>query len=161
MKKLLFLLATISLLTPLTTACTGGNQAESEPASDAAATGVTETPTEMPTEMPTETAAEEGVAIALISPEAASVPMGDAVLVLQVADAATNEPLEVENLAVDLSMPMDGMDPMTTMALVEAGESPGQYKVTTNLGMAGLWIMTVKSADAAMPAQATFNLNVK
>jgi hypothetical protein len=82
-------------------------------------------------------------------------------LVLQVVDPATNEPVEVENLEVDLSMPMDGMDPMTTMAIVEPGEEPGQYMVKTNLGMEGMWMMTVKSADAAMPGEATFNLDVK
>ena len=87
--------------------------------------------------------------------------MGDAELVLQVIDPATNEPVAVDDLQVDLSMPMDGMEPMTTMAIVEPGEETGQYKVMTNLGMEGMWMMEVTSADAAMPGEATFNLDVK
>jgi hypothetical protein len=148
MKKTLFLLAAVGLLS---TACGNANQAEME-ATDTADAPVTET---------IEVAESEGVAIALVTPEDATVPMGDAELVLQVVDPATNEPVEVENLEVDLSMPMDGMDPMTTMAIVEPGEEPGQYMVKTNLGMEGMWIMEVKSADAMMPGEATFNLDVK
>ncbi|MEB3355286.1 MAG: FixH family protein [Synechococcales bacterium] len=153
MKKLLFLLVTVSLLTA---ACSGGNQAESEPATDAATAPATEMPTET-----TESAAEGGVAIALLSPEDGSAPMGDAELVLQVVDPATNEPVEVADLQVDLSMSMDGMAPMTTMAIVEPGEGPGQYVVKTNLGMEGTWTMEVKSTDATMPGEATFDLKVK
>lgn len=151
MKKVLLVLAAVGLLS---TACGNANQADTE-ATDAAAAPATET---------TDAAAApagEGVAIALVTPEDATVPMGDAELVLQVVDPATNEPVEVENLEVDLSMPMEGMDDMTTMAVVEPGEEPGQYMVKTNLGMEGLWIMEVKSADAAMPGEATFNLDVK
>ncbi|MFE4108513.1 FixH family protein [Almyronema epifaneia] len=151
MKKVLFLLAIVGVLS---TACGNANQAETE-ATEAAAAPAAES-----TEA-AEAPAEEGVAIALVTPEDATVPMGDAELVLQVVDPATNEPVEVENLEVDLSMPMDGMDPMTTMAVVEPGAEAGQYKVMTNLGMEGMWIMEVKSADAAMPGEATFNLDVK
>ena len=148
MKKVLLLLAAVGLLS---TACGNANQAETS-APDAAPAPATET---------TEAAESEGVEIALVTPEDATVPMGDTEMVLQVVDPATNEPVEVENLEVDLSMPMDGMDPMTTMAVVEPGAEPGQYKVMTNLGMEGMWIMEVKSADAAMPGEATFNLDVK
>lgn len=151
MKKVLLVLAAVGLLS---TACGNANQAETE-APDAAAAPATETTEAV------EAPAGEGVAIALVTPADATVPMGDAELVLQVVDSTTNEPVAVENLEVDLSMPMDDMDPMTAMAVVEPGEEPGQYMVKTNLGMEGLWIMEVKSADAAMPGEATFNLDVK
>lgn len=151
MKKVLFVLAAVGLLS---TACGNANQAETE-ATDAAAAPATETTDAA------EAPAGEGVAIALVTPEDATVPMGDAELVLQVVDPATNEPVEVESLEVDLSMPMEGMDDMTTMAIVEPGDEPGQYRVKTNLGMEGMWIMEVKSADAMMPGEATFNLDVK
>lgn len=149
MKKVLFLILPLVFLTA---ACGSANQAEPEVTAD-----TTEAPTAETTEAP---AADEGVAIALVSPEDGSVPMGDAELVLQVVDPATNEPVEVEDLQVDLSMEMDGMEPMTTMAIVEPGEEPGQYKVMTNMGMEGMWMMEV-TADAAMPGEATFNLDVK
>ncbi|WP_346293203.1 FixH family protein [Sphaerothrix gracilis] len=149
MKKVLFLILPLVFLTA---ACGSANQAEPEATADTTEAPATET---------TEAPAAEGVAIALVSPEDGSVPMGDAELVLQVADSATNEPVEVEDLQVDLSMGMDGMEPMTTMAVVEPGEEPGQYKVMTNLGMQGMWMMEVTSADAAMPGEATFELDVK
>ncbi|MEO1209745.1 MAG: FixH family protein [Cyanobacteria bacterium J06638_20] len=149
MKKVLFLILPLVFLTA---ACGSANQAEPEATSDTTEAPATET---------AEAPAAEGVAIALVSPEDASVPMGDAELVLQVVDSATNEPVAVDDLQVDLSMPMDGMEPMTTMAIVEPGEETGQYKVMTNLGMEGMWMMEVTSADAAMPGEATFNLDVK
>lgn len=149
MKKLLLLVITISFLT---TACNGGNQAESEPATDAATAPTAET---------TESSAQSEVAIALVSPEDGSVPMGDAELVVEVIDPTTNEPVAVENLQVNLSMAMDGMEPMTTMTKVEPGTQPGRYKVMTNLGMEGTWMMEVKSADPMMPGQETFNIEVK
>ena len=149
MKKVLFLILPRVFLTA---ACGNANQAEPE-----AITDMTEAPATETTEAP----APDGVAIALVSPEDASVPMGDAELVLQVVDPATNEPVAVDDLQVDLSMPMDGMEPMTTMAIVEPGEETGQYKVMTNMGMEGMWMMEVTSADPAMPGEATFNLDVK
>jgi hypothetical protein len=149
MRKILFLMLPLVFLTA---ACGNANQAETD-TPDTAETPAAETTAP--------TAESEGVAIALVSPEDASVPMGDAELVLQVVDPATNEPVEVENLQVDLSMEMDGMEPMTTMAIVEPGEETGQYKVMTNLGMEGMWMMEVTSADAAIPGKATFNLDVK
>ncbi|MBE9135700.1 FixH family protein [Nodosilinea sp. LEGE 07088] len=147
MKKLFFLLIPVVFFTA---ACGGSNQAESEPAADMA-----------PMTESAATPADEGVAISLVSPEDAALPMGDAELVLQVMDPATGDPVAVENLQVDLSMSMDGMEPMTTMALVEPGEETGQYKVMTNLGMQGMWMMEVTSADPAMQGEATFNLEVK
>lgn len=146
MKKLFFLLVPVVLFTA---ACGSSNSVESEPMTEAATAPVAET------------VAEGGVEIALVSPVDGTVPMGDAELVLEVMDPATNEPVALGNLQVDLSMPMDGMEPMTTMAIVEAGEQPGQYKVMTNLGMEGLWMMAVTSADPAMQGEATFNLEVK
>lgn len=146
MKKVLFLLVPVVFLTA---ACGGGNQADSAAVDTAAPTVETAAPS------------EGGVAITLVSPEDASVPMGDAELVLQVVDPATNDPVAVEDLQVDLSMAMDGMEPMTTMTMVEPGEQPGEYKVMTNLGMEGMWMMEVESADPAMPGVAIFNLDVK
>jgi hypothetical protein len=148
MKKVLFLLMVVGFLTA---ACGSTNQGETE---------VSDT-VEAPSAETTEVSESEGVAIALISPEDAYVPMGDAELVLQVVDPATNEPVAIENLEVDLSMPMDGMEPMTTMAIVEPGEETGQYKVMTNLGMEGMWMMEVTSSDPSMPGEASFNLDVK
>ncbi|MDB9529722.1 FixH family protein [Oscillatoria sp. CS-180] len=150
MKKALFLILPLVFLTA---ACGSANQAEPEATAD-----TTEEPATETTEAP---ATDAGVAIALVSPEDGSVPMGDAELVLQVIDPATNEPVEVEDLQVDLSMGMDGMEPMTTMAIVEPGEETGQYKVMTNMGMEGMWMMEVTSADPAMPGEATFELDVK
>jgi hypothetical protein len=150
MKKVLFVWVAVGLLSA---ACGSTNQAETE-APETGAAPATETAEVA------EAPAGEGVAIALISPEDGSLPMGDAELVLHVVDPATNKLIAVEGLQVDLSMEMDGMEPMTTMAVIEPGEEPGQYKVMTNLGMEGMWMMEVTSSDPAMPGEASFSLEV-
>ncbi|MGB3612402.1 MAG: FixH family protein [Elainellaceae cyanobacterium] len=146
MKKRLFLLIAVGFLA----ACGGTNQAEGDAADTATAPAADAA-----------SPASGEVDIALVSPDDGTVPMGDAALVLQVVDPATNEPVAVDGLQVDLSMAMDGMEPMTTMAVVEPGEQPGQYNVMTDMGMAGMWTMAVESSDPAMPGEATFDIEVK
>lgn len=151
MKKILLaLFVTVGLLSA---ACSGDKPVSSEAAPEVA--------TEQTTETPSNPDAEEEVAISLISPDPDAVPMGDTELVIEVTDAATSEPVTVEALNVDLSMEMDGMEPMTTMAIVEPGTEPGQYTIKTNMGMVGMWMMEVESADAEMPGAETFALEVK
>ena len=155
MKKILLaLFATVGLLSA---ACTGDTPASSDVSSETAPEATTEQVPEATANSPT----EGGIAISLISPNPDAIPMGDAELVVEVTDAATNEPVTVETLNIDLSMAMGDMEPMTTMAIVEPGTEPGQYTVKTNMGMAGMWMMKVESADAAMPGTATFDLEVK
>ncbi|MEQ9359789.1 FixH family protein [Coleofasciculus chthonoplastes] len=149
MKKLLLLVLTISVLT---TACSSANQVESEVETDAATAPTTETMA---------SSAENDVIITMVSPEDGTVPMGDAEFVVEVIDPATNEPVAVEDLQVDLSMEMEDMEPMTAMTKVEPDTQPGRYKVMTNMGMTGKWMMAVKSNDPAMSGQETFDIEVK
>lgn len=149
MKKRVFILLAVGLLAA---ACGSPDQAEGEALPDTATAPATDT---------AGSSAGENVDIALVSPEDGTVPMGDAELVVEVIDPATSEPVAVDDLQVDLSMAMDGMEPMTTMAVVEPGEQPGQYKVMTNMGMAGMWTMDVASTDPTMPGEATFDIEVK
>ena len=149
MKKLLLLLVAVGLLSA---ACSGSNQAENESAT---------VPETDPTTEVGEPSSEGGVAIAFVSPDPNAVPMGDAEIILEVTDSSTNEPVAIEDLQINLSMEMDGMEPMTTMTQIELDDQPGRYRVMTNLGMAGMWTMEVASADPAMPGEATFNIDVK
>ena len=72
-----------------------------------------------------------------------TLPIGTTELMFAVTDPETGEPLDVENLVVENTMPMEGMEPMTSMVKVEPLETLGQYKVTTHFGMAGIWHLDV------------------
>ena len=47
------------------------------------------------------------------------------------------------------------------MVKVEPGTETGQFKVVTNLGMEGMWIVEAASTDPTKPGAATFNIDVK
>ena len=75
----------------------------------------------------------------LMSPE--QMASGDAEILFAVADAETGEPVETENLTVEVYMPeMEDMEKMSAESEVEPGSEPGTYKVKTYLGMAGPWV---------------------
>ena len=93
------------------------------------------------------------VDIALVSPTE-PVPTGDTELVIAVKDPATGEPVTTENLKVDVSMAMDGADPMATEATVTPGAEPGTYTVNTYLGMAGPWMVNTSVEEGAMQGTA-------
>ncbi|MBE9030458.1 FixH family protein [filamentous cyanobacterium LEGE 11480] len=89
-----------------------------------------------------------------VSPSSNEVKMGDAEIVVSVLQ----ENLTADDVEVKVSMPMEGEDPMTSMAIVEAGTQPNQFKIKTNFGMAGPWAVHVM-AKGAEPA--TFAFQVK
>ena len=101
-----------------------------------------------------EATSEGNVEITLVTPEA--VPMGNAELVVAVKDAATGEPVTTENLEVEIFMPMDGMDDMTTEAEISPDAEPGQYKVATYLGMAGMWAVNTTVDEGEQQGKAHF-----
>lgn len=140
MKKLLLSLITVGALV---TGCGG------------ASTPDTATDTmEMDSMEGMEATSEGNVEITLMSPEA--VPMGDAELIVAVKDAATGEPVTTENLEVEIFMPMDGMDDMTTEAEISPDAEPGQYKVATYLGMAGMWAVNTSVDEGEQQGKAHF-----
>lgn len=101
-----------------------------------------------------ESTSEGNVDIALVSPDA--IPMGDAELVVAVKDAATGEPVTTDNLTVEIFMAMDGMEPMTTEAEISPDDEPGQYKVITYLGMAGMWAINTTVDEGEQQGKAHF-----
>lgn len=105
--------------------------------------------------------AEEGVSIQLISPEAKTVKAGTAELVLQVSDPASKAPLAVDQLAVDVTMPMKNMAPMTTMVDLKALPEPGRYRIKTHFGMKGDWIIKAQVKDADHQGRAQFKLTAQ
>ena len=91
--------------------------------------------------------------INLVSPTAEAMPMGNAELVVAIAgDAVT-----ADDVMVEVSMPMEGEDPMTSMAIVEPGEAADQFKIKTNFGMAGPWSVHVMAKEAD-PATFVFDV---
>lgn len=91
--------------------------------------------------------------IHLVSPEAEALPMGDAELVVHIAQ----DGLAADDVRVEVAMPMEGEEMMTAMAIVEAGDGEKEFKIKTNFGMAGPWTVHVMAPDAE-PAILAFNI---
>jgi hypothetical protein len=102
------------------------------------------------------------VAVAIVEPDPTnSFPSGSAELVLEVRDPDTQEPLPVEDVAVDVTMPMPNMAPMTTMVQLEPADQPGQFLVKTHFGMAGEWQIKVEVNDPDYPGQSLIAVPVE
>ena len=122
----------------------------------------TETQTQSETSPKTETkaTAENMAIIALVSPEG-EIPMGDAELILEVQDNTSGEVVAVENIEVNSTMPMEGEDPMISKVEIEPTETPGQFKVKTNFGMAGTWNLAATVKDEKYQGENEITVEVK
>lgn len=89
---------------------------------------------------------ENDAKVTLVSPEG-DIPMGDAELILEVQDSTSGETVPVENIDVSSTMPMEGEDPMISKVEIKPTETPGQFKVKTNFGMAGTWNLAATVKD--------------
>ncbi|HAC63068.1 MAG TPA: nitrogen fixation protein FixH [Cyanothece sp. UBA12306] len=144
MKKVLTLILPISLLM---IAC-------SSPSSETQTQSETTPKTE-------ETATAENTAqVALVSP-AEEIKMGDAELILEVQDKNSGEVVPVENIEVSSTMPMEGEDPMISKVEIESTETPGQFKIKTNFGMAGTWNLAATVKDAKYQGENEITVEVK
>ncbi len=104
----------------------------------------------------------ESATINLVSPNPQdAVQMGDNILVVEVIDPQTQKPVAVETLDVDVSMPMEGEENMTSMAKVEPDAQPGRYKIKTNFGMQGKWNVVTQVKDPKLQGQANYTFDVK
>ncbi|MEO1209744.1 MAG: efflux RND transporter periplasmic adaptor subunit [Cyanobacteria bacterium J06638_20] len=102
------------------------------------------------------------VEVSIVEPDPTkSFPSGSAELVLEVRDPNTQEPLPVEDVAVDVTMPMPNMAPMTTMVQLEPADQPGQFLVKTHFGMAGEWQIKVEVNDPDYPGQSLITVPVE
>ncbi|MEO0855182.1 MAG: FixH family protein, partial [Cyanobacteria bacterium J06648_11] len=102
------------------------------------------------------------VAVAIVSPDPSrGLRLGGAELMLEVRDPTTQTPLAVEDVEVDVTMPMPNMAPMTTMVDVAPGDRPGQFQVNTHFGMAGEWQIAVKVNDPDRAAQTSISVPVQ
>lgn len=102
------------------------------------------------------------VEVAIVSPDPAkSFKSGSADLTLEVRDPDTQEPLPVEDVAVDITMPMANMAPMTTMVQLEPTAQPGQFLVKTHFGMAGEWQVKVEVNDPDYKGQTLITVPVE
>ena len=91
--------------------------------------------------------------IHLVSPKSVEMPMGDAELVVHVE----KENVSPDDVSVQVSMPMEGEEDMTSLAIVEPGNKAQEFKIRTNFGMAGPWTVQVKAKDAE-PATLAFEV---
>ena len=100
--------------------------------------------------------------ITLLSPQAGTgAKAGAAELILQVSDRKTQSPLAVDELMVDVTMPMKNMAPMTTMVDVQAMDEPGQFKVKTHFGMKGDWVIQTEVKEGENQGKAKFTLTAR
>jgi hypothetical protein len=58
---------------------------------------------------------------------------------VEIRNASTNEPANVSNVQIQASMVMPGMGPMFGTLSTPKQSAPGQYDVTSDVGMAGQW----------------------
>ena len=78
-------------------------------------------------------------------------------------DGETGEPIAIapEDLAVDLSMPMKNMAPMSAKVDVEPADKPGEFQINTFLGMKGDWVLEATVTDTDQAGQARLSLPAK
>ncbi len=104
----------------------------------------------------------ESAKINLVSPNSQeAVKMGNNQLIVEVIDPQTQKPVAVETLDVNVSMPMEGEEDMTSMAKVEPDTQPGRYKIKTNFGMKGKWNVITQVKDPKLNGQANYTFDVK
>jgi hypothetical protein len=100
--------------------------------------------------------------IKLVSPDSQTeIPMGDAEIILEVVDSSTGKPLNIENLNVSATMPMEGMEDMINKVEVQPEAQPGRFKATTYFGMQGTWKVVATVQDAQYQSQQEFIFQVK
>ncbi|ACB51057.1 unknown [Crocosphaera subtropica ATCC 51142] len=159
MKKIITLILPISLLMIACSSPSTDTQTQSETAPETETTA-TEESTETTTETETMATEENTAMVALVSPEE-EIPMGDAELILEVKDSTSGETVPVENIEVSSTMPMEGEEPMISKVEIEPTETPGQFKVKTNFGMAGTWNLAAKVKDTKYQGENEIVVEVK
>lgn len=102
------------------------------------------------------------VEVAIVEPDPTQgFKPGAAELMLEVRDPDTQEPLPVQDVVVDATMPMPNMAPMTTMVQLEPADQPGQFQVKTHFGMAGEWQLKVEVNDPDYQGQSLIAVPVE
>ena len=98
----------------------------------------------------------------VVSPDSAQgFDTGSAELTLEIRDPETQAPLPVEDIAVDITMPMANMAPMTTMVQMEPASEPGRFQLETHFGMAGDWQIKVEVKDSDHAGQSLITVPVE
>ena len=102
------------------------------------------------------------VDVAIVEPDSGqNFQSGGADLVLEVRDLDTQKPLPVEDVTVDVTMPMPNMAPMTTMVQLTPAGQPGRFQVKTHFGMVGEWQIKVAVNDPDYKGQALITVSVE
>ena len=105
---------------------------------------------------------QDKIEVAIVDPDPTKgFKSGGAELILEVRDPKTQEPLPAKDVAVDVTMPMPNMPPMTTMVELEPTDKPGQFQVKTHFGMAGEWHIKVEVKDPDYAGQTMLTVPVK
>lgn len=114
-----------------------------------------------PTDSFISTAASD-IELALVGTE--SVKSGaKAEFTILLKNGESGEPIEIasEDLAVDLTMPMKNMAPMSAKVDVEPADKPGEFNISTFLGMKGDWTLEATVTDVEQAGKARLSLSAK
>ncbi len=107
-------------------------------------------------------AAQSNLNVALVGTE--SVKSGaKADFTILLKDSESGDPIAIapKDLAVDLTMPMKNMAPMSAKVDVEPSDKPGEFKINTFLGMKGDWTLEATVTDAENAGKARLSLPAK
>lgn len=81
---------------------------------------------------------------------------------LDLLDAATNEPLQIQNPSIEFFMPaMGAMPPMQSGADISPTTTPGRFRGAIDVSMSGEWQVTVRFDGPAGRQQVTFSVNTQ
>ena len=101
------------------------------------------------------------VDVLLLSPDA-PLKQGRTTFTLEFRRAADGALVDAGPVRLSASMPMPGLGPMFgEVAAAQRPDTPGRYTVTSNLGMAGTWRITVEWQGPAGPRMATFSTDAQ
>jgi len=106
--------------------------------------------------------AQSNLDVALVGTE--SVKSGaKADFTILLKDGESGDPIAIapEDLAVNLTMPMKNMAPMSAKVDVEPSDKPGEFKINTFLGMKGDWTLEATVTDVEQAGKARLSLPAK
>lgn len=100
---------------------------------------------------------ESTLELSLVSPDTVKAGKNEITFTLNDTETGEQVPVSIDDVALDITMPMKNMAPMMAKVELEATGNPGEFKVNTHLGMKGDWIVeaTVTDADQVGTARLT------
>ncbi len=84
----------------------------------------------------------DGMTVSVLN-DTGTIRSGKATFMLEFRRAADHQLTDPGNVKAGITMPMEGMEPMVAPTSVASSKAPGRYDVTSDISMAGAWLLTV------------------